>query len=277
MLVNTIDDFVKVIPTATGTEYSVIEPFLYEADNKFLGQLLGTDLYNYIESLGATNALKLTYIRLLSFQAYENAIPFADLIQTQNGFGVVSNSNIAPASKERVERLREWVSKQIYVNVDLLIQLIYQSTAAMTEWRKFAGFNSLTDCFFLTGEEFSNYTPCQDPKRKYFLDKKSELLAWQTNIIEKLISKGYLSQLIAEMRAVNFTAGSENVIRHCKIILGLLSQGNQEQALKTSNVLSNMLDDNLTTYITYAASPEYALRKTPVYENKLNDPTYFFG
>lgn len=277
MLVNTIDDFIKVIPTASGTEYSAIEPFLIEADNYFLGQLLGVDLLNYIEGLGATNALKLTYIRLLSFQAYENAIPFADLIQTQNGFGVVSNSNIAPASKERVERLREWVSRQIYINIDLLIQLIYQSAAAMIEWRKFAGFNGLTDCLFLTGEEFSNYTPCQDPKRKYFLDKKSELLAFQANVIEKLISKEYLAQLIAEIRAVNLTAESENVIRHCKIILGLLAAGKQEEAVKISNILSNLLEDNLTTYSVYAASQEYALRKTPVYENKVNDPTFFFG
>ena len=38
-------------------------------------------------------------------QAYKNAIPSLDLVLTPNGFGIVSNQNVAPASKERVERL----------------------------------------------------------------------------------------------------------------------------------------------------------------------------
>ena len=36
-----------------------------------------------------------------------NALPTLDLVATPNGFGVVSNQNIAPASKERVAAFRE--------------------------------------------------------------------------------------------------------------------------------------------------------------------------
>ena len=38
-------------------------------------------------------------------EAMLHAIPQLDLILTPNGFGIVSNQNIAPASKERIERL----------------------------------------------------------------------------------------------------------------------------------------------------------------------------
>ena len=43
--------------------------------------------------------------RIVAFDAFRNAVPHLDLILTPNGFGIVNNSNIAPASKERVERL----------------------------------------------------------------------------------------------------------------------------------------------------------------------------
>ena len=49
--------------------------------------------------------LKVTMARIVAFDAFRNAVPHLDLILTPNGFGIVNNSNIAPASKERVERL----------------------------------------------------------------------------------------------------------------------------------------------------------------------------
>lgn len=42
---------------------------------------------------------------IAAHQALAEAIPSLDLVQTVNGFAVVSNQNLAPASKERVERL----------------------------------------------------------------------------------------------------------------------------------------------------------------------------
>lgn len=39
--------------------------------------------------------------------SYWKAVPNLDLILTPNGFGIVSNDNVAPASKERVAALRE--------------------------------------------------------------------------------------------------------------------------------------------------------------------------
>ena len=48
----------------------------------------------------------LHYCRIITAaEAMLHAIPHLDLILTPNGFGIVSNQNIAPASKERIERL----------------------------------------------------------------------------------------------------------------------------------------------------------------------------
>lgn len=42
---------------------------------------------------------------VVAHEALANAVPSLDLVQTVNGFAVVSNQTLAPASKERVERL----------------------------------------------------------------------------------------------------------------------------------------------------------------------------
>ena len=43
--------------------------------------------------------------QIIVSEAFRKAVPSLDLVLSPNGFGIVSNQNIAPASKERVDRL----------------------------------------------------------------------------------------------------------------------------------------------------------------------------
>ncbi len=277
MLVTNIDEFVEFIPTAIGSEFYAISPFLSEADQQLAALFFGEHLHTHFESLDKDVVLRKTASRLLCLQAYENAIPFVDLVQTENGFAVVKTGNMAPASKERVQKLIDWVSNQLYNNEDMMIDIIMSTSAALAEWVKFSKFRTFTNCLFLTGSDFATYAKCQRPYRKAFVEAKNDLLAWQTNMLEKVISVDYMKQLIEETRANTFTPGAENVIHYCKMILGQMVAGKADEAEKLCNALSNILDKDLATYSTYAGSAEYALRTAPVYENKQTDPTFFFG
>ena len=70
-----------------------------------------TDTFVSSETMGrirtySDNTPLLHYCRIITTaEAMLHAIPQLDLILTPNGFGIVSNQNIAPASKERIERL----------------------------------------------------------------------------------------------------------------------------------------------------------------------------
>lgn len=66
-------------------------------------------MYNQVTSHGEQQTL---IKQLAALHAFLIAIPNLDLVLTPNGFGIVSNSNIAPASKERVERLMAAVETQ---------------------------------------------------------------------------------------------------------------------------------------------------------------------
>ena len=71
------------------------------AVNSFTGEVLFSDIC----SRSADDPLRILSAKLIVTEALRRAIPSLDVVLTPNGFGVVSNQNIAPASKERVDRL----------------------------------------------------------------------------------------------------------------------------------------------------------------------------
>ena len=62
-------------------------------------------------------------------EAMLHAVPQLDLVLTPNGFGIVSNSNIAPASKERVERLLLSLEKMRDDTLSVLLPLLAKEAA----------------------------------------------------------------------------------------------------------------------------------------------------
>lgn len=102
----------NVLATVEGEPslYEKLTPFLETAEfwvsANFAPQAL---VYNQATSYGEQQTL---LKQLIAYHAFMLAIPFLDLVLTPNGFGIVNNSNIAPASKERVERLMVAVEKQ---------------------------------------------------------------------------------------------------------------------------------------------------------------------
>ena len=72
-----------------------------------------------------------TACRVLATDAFLRAVPSLDLVLTPNGFGVVSNNTIAPASKDRVERLLTSLEN----SRDFAIDQLLHELLAQSEWR----------------------------------------------------------------------------------------------------------------------------------------------
>ena len=96
----------------------------------FLSEAVLTELLSVSEN--ANNKL-LHYARMaVVAEAMLHAVPRLDLVLTPNGFGVVSNTNIAPASKERVERLLLSLEKMRDDTLAVLLPLLTQDVAWAT-------------------------------------------------------------------------------------------------------------------------------------------------
>lgn len=75
------------------------------AENWVIETFVSTNTFNTICGYAEDNPIKIITAKLIATEARSWAIPSLDLVLTPNGFGVVSTQNIAPASKERVNRL----------------------------------------------------------------------------------------------------------------------------------------------------------------------------
>lgn len=96
---NTFERVVPAFKTPTGEVFKKVERFVTEAAAEWDSVMVeGAKLSAVIEE-----KLK---VAICSRAAY-NAMPHLDLVLTPTGFGIVSNQNTAPASKERVGALRE--------------------------------------------------------------------------------------------------------------------------------------------------------------------------
>ena len=277
MIIENIDDFIKSIPTAEGTKFESIQPFIISSDSEIKTMFVGSDLYVYIEALEDTDSIKTNFQNLIAFTAYQNAIPFVDLVQTDNGFAVVSNSNLAPASKERVERLLQWCKQSIDKTTDLLIMQFIASPTALAEWKKCSRFNNLTNCFFFTGIDFANYAKTDNGSRADFLKAKGTLLTAQKNELTERLSVNYITQLVEYNRSNLLTEKDAYVVDVCKLALAKFYEDNEKEAYELLTNLIVLIEKDLDNYPIYKSSAEYALKISPKYENKQSDPTFFFG
>lgn len=75
------------------------------AENWVIETFVSTNTFNTICGYTEDNPIKIITAKLIATEVLSWAIPSLDLVLTPNGFGVVSTQNIAPASKERVDRL----------------------------------------------------------------------------------------------------------------------------------------------------------------------------
>jgi hypothetical protein len=273
-ILDDIEKFTDYVPTASGSSLQELKPFLEEAEQWIQDKLTGPDLHDRIARLPATGALKRNAQAVICLRAYETAIPFLDLVQTPNGFAVVSNQNQAPASKERVERLLAFVARRLTDALDKVICTIHASEEYREEWKKAPAFKFRTEIVFLTTAELQNYTGNRQAGYQD-LDASHPAVLHHQAKISGYISGNYLRELLQKRAGNSLSDFEQTVFRAVRSITGLLLQGEKHYPLIEE--LVNNLAANPGQCPTYIQSPEYRLKISQKYENRKNDPAFFFG
>ena len=149
----------------------------------------------------ATNKL-LHYARMaVVAEAMLHAVPQLDLVLTPNGFGVVSSTNIAPASKERVERLLLSLEKMRDDTLAVLLPLLTQEVAWATS----------DPCQYFVQTlypwlDLPRKLGCTDHSWQYYQELHSKLIA----IEERLAHDFFSCELLNVLRKANLHNDWEN-------------------------------------------------------------------
>ena len=137
MILITSDDQLRaliphVMATVEGepTLLETLAPYLEQAETWVSTNITSTAILDAIADQDNTSMKELC-CRIVANEAFRNAIPSLDLILTPNGFGIVSNSNVIPASRDRVERLMDSLEGTRDQAIEQLLTLL----AVHEEWR----------------------------------------------------------------------------------------------------------------------------------------------
>ena len=97
-----------------------------------------------------SSVIRIYACKVVVCEAFKNAVPSLDLVLTPNGFGIVNNSNVVPASKERVNRLID----SLEAERDNAISLLLSSLPGEPSWM------TTTQCEYFSATMFPNLDIC---------------------------------------------------------------------------------------------------------------------
>ncbi len=140
-LITTDEQLRLLIPNVLATvegEPTLIEklyPYLESAEQWAIDTFVPEAIFNEIaevDSFGPNERFRFPLEKLVACHAYMTAIPSLDLVLTPNGFGIVSNQNVVPASRERVDALINSLESQR----DAAIEALIIRLSSRTDWQQ---------------------------------------------------------------------------------------------------------------------------------------------
>ncbi len=200
MLISDNATLLRYIPntlkSVTGEQslFDKIQYHLLQSETWLTQTFLSSETLSRIKTYSDATPL-LHHCRMaLAADAMLHAVPQLDLVLTPNGFGIVSNSNIAPASKERIERLLASLEK---LRDDALAVVLTMLPEAH-HWTASAQYEYFAATMFPTLDIVTNLGFTDHLWQRY-QDLHSQLL----NIEERLAEDYFSAELMDTLRTAN--------------------------------------------------------------------------
>ena len=227
--------------------------------------------FNTICGYTDSNNIKILCSRLVVADALRRAIPSLDIVLTPNGFGVVNTSNLAPASKPRVDRL---VGSMLAHRDDciaaLLPELVGASKWLASDRATFFGATLFPDFSLIEAT-----APIQGSKWERYLELRSQVVDLEASLAEEWFSPELMSALRYENLRGELTEKRSEIIRQIKAqVVGYLRSGSFNSRRLADIV--NFIRLNAESFEEWHKSETAKLFAPPVFRNEKKASGYFF-
>lgn len=257
--------------------YEKLQPYLEEAERWARNTFTGEAVWQLIEQRSDSDTTKQVLQQVIIHDAFARAIPNLDVILTPNGFGIVSNTNIAPASKERVDRLID----SILDNRDDDIHQLLVELPKVEGWILTSQGEYFTATLFPT-LSITKILPRPD-KYKTRWDYY-QFLHEKMVVVEKALADKYVSpELISALRIEHVNGAAaylrNNLINSVKAVEVMLIK-NPEEKQEVCHQELTMIVDTIRKYPAdfpeWHSSATAQLYDPPIFENKKKSNGYWF-
>lgn len=227
--------------------------------------------FNTICGYTDSNPLKVLTSRLVVADALRRAIPSLDIVLSPNGFAVVNTSNLAPASKPRVDRLIDsMLSHRDDCIAALLPGLVGASKWLTSSQAQFFGATLFPDLRIVdavggaTGSKWDRY-----------LELRPQVIDLEASLAEEWLSPELMSALRSENLRGDLTSERSEIVRQVKAqVVGYL-RGGSFNSRRLADIV-NYIRLNAESFEEWHKSETAKLFAPPVFRNERKASGYFF-
>ena len=212
-------------------------------------------------------------------QAAWQALPHLDLVLTDNGFAVVSNNNLAPASRDRVAALHERLREEKADARDLLLMDLCRNTA----WRETEACRRLRSSLLWCPMLLRRYGVTAADGRQVFEREYNALLPQVLAAGEeaaRIVSLEQMQWLLEHQDECDEDGEPDlrSVLREmCRRFMAAVIADRKPAVRTLAAQIQDFLNRHANDLPEYAASSKFQADNFKPYENKKDDACFFFG
>jgi hypothetical protein len=227
--------------------------------------------FNTICGYTDSNNIKILCSRLVVADALRRAIPSLDIVLTPNGFGVVNTSNIAPASKPRVDRL---VGSMLAHRDDCIAALLPEIVGA-SKWLASDRADFFGATLFPDLGIVDSLGSVQGSRWEKYLELRSQVIDLEASLAEEWFSPELMSALRSENLRGDLTGKRSEIVKQVKAqVVGYLRSGSFNSRRLADIV--NYIRLNPESFSEWHKSETAKLFAPPVFRNEKKARGYFF-
>ena len=210
-------------------------------------------------------------------RALADAIPSLDLVQTVNGFAVVSNQNLAPASRDRVDRLIAAHRSQCDTAINALMPLL----AAIPEWRDTPPCDFFRATLFLP-KHIISLSPARAPHYTLwdkYLELRPKIINAEATLAARYISHELMQRLRDETLGISTLSKPSTLnSKLCEALRGHAADIVCDRPPRDENLrdIVEYIRKRPDTFPEWHRSDTARLFTPPVFRNRKEAPGYFF-
>lgn len=221
-----------------------------------------------VESLGKAA------VRVVCLDAFIRTVRSLDLVLTATGFGIVSTESTAPASRARVEALVEEMAVEELLAIDVLVQLLQRTEG----WGATEQAQMRIPTLFYSPLMLRTLTTL--PLTSANWQVATGRAATADALLRAEISDEYMDELLSHLRTATLAKADTIVVDKCnRFTADFISNFDVTNGRPNKHMLQGImmqLESCPDVYPTYVSSRLYAQRHAERYQNKKEDPTFFF-
>ena len=219
--------------------------------------------------------LKMTACSVVAHEALMRAVPSLDLVLTPNGFGIVSNQNVAPASRDRVVRLVNSLEASRDIAIEQMLQYLFQNE----RWFATSKRRWFTATLF-PNIDLANLCGIAEKRWANYLALRLKAVEVEQRIAEEYISPEQMDVLRGEVIGIDwsFTVSDRlhlRVIEQLRSIVVNVLQGNMLDVQGLRDIV-DLMRKNEEYFAEFANSDTAKLFTPPIFENKKKAHGYWF-